>query len=66
MENIERYQNLELKIEKIWNCRSESILLVLIGALGTVSRQFEDVIGQMWARGSSLIIPSVSVGSPIL
>ena len=66
MESIEHYQNLEMKIEKIWNCRSESILLVLIGAVGTVSKQFEDVIGQMWARGSSLIIPSISVGSPIL
>ena len=43
-EMIDHYQDLKVKVQKIWNCRSVYVIPIVIGALGTVSRHL-----RMWS-----------------
>jgi len=36
-EKIDHYQDLKVEIQKLWNCESVSVVLVVIGALGAVT-----------------------------
>ena len=36
-EKIDHYQDLKVEIQKLWNCRSVSVVLVVIGALGALT-----------------------------
>ena len=40
LEKIERYQDLKREISKIWGCRKVFVIPVVIGALGTLSKDF--------------------------
>ena len=37
-EKVENYHDLKIEIKLIWNCRSVKIIPIIIGALGTISR----------------------------
>ena len=40
-ENVEKYQDLKKEIKRLWKLRNVEIVLVVIGALGTVSAEFD-------------------------
>ena len=42
-EKIDHYQDLKGEVQKIWNCRSVSVITIVIGALRTVSKHL-----RMW------------------
>ena len=37
-ENVEKYQDLKYEIKKIWRCKKVTIVPIVIGALGTLSK----------------------------
>ena len=37
-EKIDHYQDLKVEIQKMWNCKSLSVVPIVIGALGTVTK----------------------------
>ena len=46
-EKIEKYHDLRMEIKRIWKCREVKVIPVIIGALGTVSRKFEEWLDQI-------------------
>ena len=40
LEKVERYQNLKREIGRIWECRKVCVIPIVIGALGTLSKDF--------------------------
>ena len=42
-EKINHYQDLKWEVQKIWNCRSVSVIIIVIGALRTASKHL-----RMW------------------
>ena len=42
-EKIDHYQDLKGEVQKIWNCRSVSVIIIVIGALRIVSKHL-----RMW------------------
>ena len=41
-EKIEMYQDLKTEIKRLWNVREVKIVLIIIGALGTIGKNFEN------------------------
>ena len=39
MEKVEKYQDLKREIGRIWQMRSVNVVLVVIGALGSVTKK---------------------------
>ena len=44
-EKINHYQDLKVEVKKIWNCRRVSVILIVIGALGTASKHVPEDVG---------------------
>ena len=40
-EKIEHYQDLKIEVQKIWKCRMVSVVPIIIGGLGTVSKNLK-------------------------
>ena len=40
LEKVERYQDLKREISRIWECRNVCVVPIVIGALGTLSKNF--------------------------
>ena len=41
-EKVERYQDLKREIKRLWKCRNVKVVPIVIGALGTISTEFEN------------------------
>ena len=46
-ENIEKYQNLEREILRLWNLKKIDVIPVVLGALGSVIKNFEKYVDKI-------------------
>ena len=46
-ENIEKYQNLEREILRLWNLKKIDVIPVVLGALGSVTKNFEKYVDKI-------------------
>ena len=44
---IEKYQNLKRKIQRLWNLKKIDVILVVLGALGSVTKNFEKYVDKI-------------------
>ena len=44
---IEKYQNLKREIQRLWNHKKIDVIPVVLGALGSVTRNFEKYVDKM-------------------
>ena len=50
-EKIDHYQDLKMEIQKMWNCRSVSVIPVVVGALGAVTKNLRMWIAKIGTPG---------------
>ena len=50
-EKIDHYQDLKAEIQKLWNCKSVSVVPVVIGALGAVTENLMMWVTKMETPG---------------
>ena len=41
LEKVDNYQDLKWEIKRIWDCGDVTVIPIIIGALGTISKNFE-------------------------
>ena len=46
-EKVEKYQDLKKEIRRLWKLRNAEMVLVVIGALGSVSAEFDRWMGKL-------------------
>ena len=46
-EKIEKYQNLKREIQRLWNLKEIDVILVVLGALGSVTKNFEKYVDKI-------------------
>ena len=51
MTKIDHYQDLKVEVQKIWNCRSVSVILIVIGALGALSKHLRMWVSELGTPG---------------
>ena len=50
-EKIDPYQDLKVEVQKIWNCRSVSVIPIVMGALGAVSKHLKIWVSKIGTPG---------------
>ena len=50
-ENTDHYQDLKVEVQKIWSCRSVSVIPVVIGALGAVRKHLKMWVSKIGTLG---------------
>ena len=50
-QKIDHYQDLKGEVQKIWNCRSVSVIIIVIGALRTVSKHLRMWVSKLETPG---------------
>ena len=53
---IKKYQDLKREIGKIWNCKRVTVIPVIIGALGTISRDFKASVKKIGLDDSTSLL----------
>ena len=61
IEKVEKYQLLKDEIAKVWHMRKVIVVLVVIGALGTVSVNFKKYMKQIGVKGSLDVIQKTAL-----
>ena len=51
-EKIENYAELRREIKKIWNCREVKVVPVVVGALGTISRNLKGYLKNLGLKSN--------------
>ena len=55
-EKIDHYQDLRIEVQKIWSCRRVSIIPIVIGALGTVSKNLKTWYDKIRLYGNTSLL----------
>ena len=58
-EKIDHYQDLKIEVQKIWSCRRVSIIPIIIGALGTVSKNLKTWYDKIGLYGNTSLLQKV-------
>ena len=58
-EKIDHYQDLEIEVQKIRNCRKVPIMPIIIGALETVSKNLKTWHGRIKLYGNTALLRKV-------
>ena len=58
-EKIDHYQDLKIEVQKIWSCRRVSIIPIITGALGTVSKNLKTWYGKIGLYGNTALLQKV-------
>ena len=51
MMKIDHHQYLKVDVQKIWSCRSVTVILIVIGALGAVSKHLRMWVSELGTPG---------------
>ena len=55
-EKIDHYQDLKVEVKKIWNCKSVSVIPIVIGALGAISKHLKMWVSKIGTPGIITLI----------
>ena len=56
---VEKYQDLKYEIKRIWKCKKVTIVPIVIGALGTLSKNFCNWMDKIEAREKTDLLQKV-------